>query len=235
LPYSFIITTTCTLSQSPTCFRALPPLVAKIVLPACKPPPSDSVPHRRSFVLTAADRSPRFADGSLVCSRSNNAVAAYLPSSPPACCRHIVGRRRIVTRRLQRPRSKATQCTKCTASYTHSGHCAALLSSLVAVCAARRGLLVIGCRRLLPRHRLDHKSHSTMFSHRAVFPCTDALRWPRAFGLCSDANGLSPAASSALRHRQTARPIAAANGLPFRRYLRALPSSNFKRLRRADS
>ncbi len=29
-------------------------------------PPSDSVPHRRSFVLTAAVRSPRFADGSLI-------------------------------------------------------------------------------------------------------------------------------------------------------------------------
>ena len=156
-------------------------------------------PHRRSIVLAAADRSPRFADGSLVCSRSNNAVAAYLPSSPPACCRHIVGRRRIVTRRLQRPRSKATQCTKCTASYTHSGHCACVAFVLVAVCPAPLGLLVIGCRRLLPRHRLDHKSrqHQVNDTLHAVSPQPGGAPLPPApAAYCSDANGLQSPASA---------------------------------------
>jgi hypothetical protein len=48
-------------------------------LAGVQPPPSDSVPHRRSINITAADHSPRFADGSLIRSRSNMAVAAYCP------------------------------------------------------------------------------------------------------------------------------------------------------------
>ncbi len=48
-------------------------------LAGVQPPHPDAVPHRRSFVVTAADRSPRFADGSLIRSRSIMEVAAYCP------------------------------------------------------------------------------------------------------------------------------------------------------------
>ena len=147
-----------------------------VALPACKPPHPDSVPHRRSIVVAAADRSPRFADGSLIRSRSNKAVAAYLSAYAPPAVVTIGGRRRTVTRRRQRPRSKATQCTKCTASYTHSGHCAALLSSLSPSVPRGAACRPSGRRRLFRRFTLDHNCSSTMFSHRAV----SSARWRSA-------------------------------------------------------
>jgi hypothetical protein len=107
---------------------------------------------------------------------------------------------------------------------------------LVAVCAARRGLLVIGCRRLLHRLRLDHKSHSTMFLI-VLFPPHDGAPLPPApAAYCSDANGLqSPASAPRLTrcglcssHRRTRRRcllcLCAGACLTCSRYLAAFAS-----------
>ncbi len=81
----------------------LPPLVVEIAWPACKPPPSDSVPHRRSIVVAAANRSPRYADGSLG-QLPPNCTLGLSASHPPACCRHKLWRSpRMVSRRRRRP------------------------------------------------------------------------------------------------------------------------------------
>ena len=197
LAFNFLLVNTdtkrCPLCQSPAFCHHLPPFTARLVWPACNPPHTDAVPHKRSFVLTAADRSPRFADGSLIRSRSINAVAAYCPSSPPAGCRQIVGRRRIVTRRRQRPRHRARQQRRHPAS-------SCMFPRVVVPDVRPRRRLCCAVRLAVHRVATDcfNVSHSTIIAaapcfHIVLFPPHDGAPPPASLSVCSsDANNRQP-------------------------------------------
>lgn len=76
------------------------------------------------------------------------------------------------------------------------GPCIHLCGDPCPAIAARRGLLGLGCRRLLPCRWLGHKSHSIIFSYHAVSPCTWGATLPPPSAACCCRKRLAAAAAS---------------------------------------
>lgn len=148
---------------------------------------------------SAAIVRPACADGSLHQLPPINVHAAYLSAHAPPAVGTIGGRRRIVSRRRGRPRRKASQQHKYSASSCiHSASCGALRSSFSPPDVAPCGLQAIGFPPLAATSLARPISYPASYFHIMLFPLHGG------------------ATASAGRSA-----FAAANGLPSRRYLRA--------------